>query len=159
MARIIPLLWFDGRAEAAVAFYLSVFEGRAEMTVRSSVDGPIPKGEVAGIGFAIDGQTFIALNAPKGMGFAGPASLMVECADQAEIDRIWDALLAGGGKPMMCGWLSDRYGVAWQLVPAGMGEMLGSDDTAAAARVNQAMMSMVKLDVAALHAAFQGETG
>jgi predicted 3-demethylubiquinone-9 3-methyltransferase (glyoxalase superfamily) len=158
MPSITPLLWFDGRAEAAVEFYLTVFDGRAELTVRSPVDGPIPKGEVVGIGFALDGQSFIALNAPKGMGFAGPTSLMVECADQAELDRIWAALLADGGKPMTCGWLSDRFGVAWQLVPAGMGAMLGSEDTQAATRVNRSMLSMVKLDVAALEAAYKGET-
>ena len=157
MAQLGTVLWFAGQAEEAAAFYARIFGGEATLTVRSTGDGPIPKGEVAGVGITAGGQSIITLNAPPGAPFPLGGAMMADCADQSELDRLWDALLADGGEAMMCGWLRDRYGVTWQLVPDDMGAMLADPDPVAATRVTRAMFSMVKLDIAALRAAFKGE--
>jgi len=158
MSRISTTLWFAGQAEAAAAFYAEVFGGTVDLTVRSVGEGPIPEGEVAGVGLTLGGQSLVGLNAPEGAPFATGGSMMAEVADQAELDRLWDALLADGGEAMMCGWLRDRFGVMWQLVPDDMGLMLADADTAAATQATRAMFSMTRLDIAALRAAFRGET-
>lgn len=157
MARIGTVLWFAGQAEEAGDFYATIFGGEKTLTVRSTGDGPVPQGEVAGVGVTAGGQSIVTLNAPTGVPMQLGGAMMADCADQVELDRLWDALLADGGEAMMCGWLRDRYGVTWQLVPDDMGAMLADADTAAATRVTRAMFSMVKLDIAALRAAHKGE--
>lgn len=157
MTRLSTVLWFAGEAEQAAAFYAHIFGGQPNLTVRSIGEGPIPRGDVAGVGLDAGGQSIVALNAPPGAPFPMGGAMMAGVADQAELDRVWDALLEGG-QPMMCGWLKDRFGVSWQIVPNDLGEMLADSDVAAATRVTRAMFSMIRLDIAALHAAFKGET-
>ena len=157
MTRLSTVLWFAGQAEQAAAFYAGLFGGQPSLTVRSIGEGPIPKGEVAGVGLDLGGQSIVALNAPAGAPFPMGGAMMAAVGDQAELDRLWDGLLADGGAPMMCGWLRDRFGVTWQIVPQDMGAMLADADIAAATRLTHAMFGMVKLDIAALRAAFKGE--
>ena len=148
MPKITPFLWFDKNAEEAVAFYLSVFpNSRRTSELRAGDAGPGPKGSIITIGFELDGQPFTALNGGPQAEFNEAVSFFVHCKNQPEIDHYWSKLLEGGGSEIACGWLKDRFGLRWQIVPENIGELL---KPAAAMR---AMMTMKKLDIAALTAA------
>lgn len=157
-ARITPNLWFDGNAEQAASFYASVFpDSRVDRVVRSASETPAgPAGMVLTVEFTLLGQKFVGINGGPQFAFTEAVSFAVDCADQAEVDRYWDALTADGGEPVQCGWLKDRYGLSWQIVPAALPRLLDDPDRERAARVMQAMLGMVKLDVAALQAAYDG---
>ncbi len=157
MDKISPCLWFDGNAEEAMNFYLSVFkDARVTDILRWGEGGMAPAGTVLTCSFELQGQTFTALNGGPQFKFTPAISFFVDCEDQAEVDELWDKLLAGGGKPSQCGWLDDRFGVSWQIVPKALPEMLRDPDPARAQRTMQAMMKMVKLDVAVLKQAYEG---
>jgi predicted 3-demethylubiquinone-9 3-methyltransferase (glyoxalase superfamily) len=155
--KITPCLWYDRQADEAARFYCSLFadSGIVE-TLHYGPDMHLPEGTVLTVDFRLAGQRFVALNAGPGMPFSDAVSLQVECDDQAEVDRLWAALTADGGTPVQCGWLRDRYGLAWQIAPRRLLELIKSPDKAAVGRVFQALMPMVKLDLAALEAAARG---
>jgi predicted 3-demethylubiquinone-9 3-methyltransferase (glyoxalase superfamily) len=159
MDKISPCLWFDGQAEEAARFYTSLFpNSRIDAIHRSPADTPSgPKDSVLTVDFTLAGNSYIALNGGPEFKFSEAISLSIDCADQAEVDRCWEALLAGGGEESVCGWLRDRFGLSWQVVPRRMTEMFASPDRAAAERAMKAMLDMVKLDVAELERAFAGE--
>jgi predicted 3-demethylubiquinone-9 3-methyltransferase (glyoxalase superfamily) len=145
--RITPFLWFDNLAEEAARFYASIFpNSKVGEVVRYSEGGPAPAGTVMTVEFTLDGQPFTALNGGPHFSFNEAVSFVVHCETQKEVDYYWDALLAGG-QPSQCGWLKDRFGVSWQIVPDVLLELIGSSDRARAARVTQAMMKMIKLDI------------
>ena len=153
MQRISPFLWFDGQAEEAMNFYVSVFKNaRVGQVRRWGEGGPVPKGSVMSATFELEGQQFTALNGGPHYHFTPAISFFVDCETQAEVDTLWDQLVAGG-KPQQCGWLTDRFGVSWQIVPRVLGELLQHKDPARSARVMQAMLKMVKLDIEALRQA------
>jgi predicted 3-demethylubiquinone-9 3-methyltransferase (glyoxalase superfamily) len=154
--RITPCLWFDTEAEEAARFYASIFRNSRITAVTHYGEGmPMPKGTVLTVRFELDGQEFLALNGGPTFPFTEAISLMVECKDQKEIDFYWSKLLDGGADAQ-CGWLKDKYGLSWQVVPEGLEKLLGDADPAKANRVMQAIMGMVKLDVAKLEAAYAG---
>jgi predicted 3-demethylubiquinone-9 3-methyltransferase (glyoxalase superfamily) len=156
MQKISPCLWFDGKAEEAMKFYMSIFKNAKTVNVMHYGEaGPGPKGSVLAVTFELDGQEFIALNGGPHYQFSPAISLFVKCQTQAEVDHFWDKLSAGG-KTIQCGWLTDRYGVTWQIVPTVLGDMLQDKDAAKSQRVMQAMLQMVKLDIAALQKAYEG---
>jgi predicted 3-demethylubiquinone-9 3-methyltransferase (glyoxalase superfamily) len=151
-SKIKPFLWFDGQAEEAAKFYTSVFEDSGIVQVaRYPAGSPGPEGAVMLVAFRIAGQDFLALNGGPQFPHTEAVSFVVECADQAEIDAYWDKLTSGGGKPVQCGWLKDRFGLSWQVVPRDVGKYYL--DPKVGARVMQAVMKMVKLDIAAMEAA------
>jgi predicted 3-demethylubiquinone-9 3-methyltransferase (glyoxalase superfamily) len=155
--QITPNLWFDRQAEQAAEFYVSIFpNSRILGTTRYPEGAPGPAGEVMTVDFELDGQRFTGINGGPHFTFDEAVSFLVPCADQAEVDRYWDALLEGGGTTSQCGWLKDRFGLSWQVVPDGMDELLADADPERAQRAMQAMLGMVKLDVAALRAAADG---
>jgi len=159
MPRIIPNLWFEhGEAEEAAAFYTGIFPGSEVRTVlRYGESGPGEPGTVMTVDFTLGGQPCTAINGGPHATFNDAISLFVDCHGQEEIDRYWDALLAGGGQPVQCGWLKDRYGVSWQVVDNdAMAEVLGDADPERRERAMAAMMQMVKIDVEALRAAADG---
>jgi predicted 3-demethylubiquinone-9 3-methyltransferase (glyoxalase superfamily) len=158
MPRISPSLWFDGNAEQAAEFYTSIFpNSRIETVARASSDNPAgPKGSVLTIDFTLDGTRFVGLNGGPDFRFNEAVSFVIDCEDQAEVDRYWDALSADGGQPGPCGWVKDRFGLSWQVVPKQLYETLNGPDAAGAERAMQAMLQMGKLDVAALEAAYAG---
>jgi predicted 3-demethylubiquinone-9 3-methyltransferase (glyoxalase superfamily) len=160
MDKISPCLWFDGQAEEAARFYTSIFpDSRITAIDRSPGETPSgPKDMVLTVNFEIGGRSFIGLNGGPDFKFTEAISLSIDCEDQAEVDRYWAALLADGGEESVCGWLKDRFGVSWQVIPRALPEMLNSPDREAAARALEAMLKMVKIDVATLERAFQGET-
>jgi predicted 3-demethylubiquinone-9 3-methyltransferase (glyoxalase superfamily) len=153
--KITPCLWFDRKAEEAVRFYTSVFANSSiDQIQRSVVDYPGgQEGSVLLIAFTLAGQSYLALNGGPFDKFNNAISLSVDCVDQAEVDRMWSALTADGGAPVQCGWLKDKYGLSWQIIPRRLPELLSDPDTAKARRVMEAMMQMVKIDVAKLEAA------
>ena len=153
MQKVTPCLWFDGQAEEAMNLYLSLFKN-AKMTdvVRWGDTGPGPKGSVLTCAFELDGQEFTALNGGPMYQFTPAISLVVKCETQAEVDHYWNGLL-DGGKPSQCGWLTDRFGVSWQIVPTVLPRLLKSGDAAKVNRVMSAMMKMIKLDIAVLQQA------
>lgn len=157
MPQITPFLWFDKQAEEAAAFYVSVFPNSRILSVnRYPQDVPPPAGpggSVSTVYFKLDGKPFAALNGGPHFKFDEAVSFVVDCDGQEEVDRYWDALLNGGGQPSACGWLKDRFGLSWQVTPRRLIELTTGSDEAAAARVFAAMMTMVKIDVAALEAA------
>ena len=156
MQKITTFLTFNDQAEEAVKLYTSVFShSRIVSTRRYGDAGPGPKGSVMTIVFEIEGQRFYALNGGPTFKFSEGISLFVNCETQADVDELWEKLSEGGQKGR-CGWLTDRFGVAWQIVPSVLGELLGSKDTARATRAMQAMMQMTKLDIAALRRAYDG---
>lgn len=156
MQKITPFLWYDGKAEDAANLYVSVFKNSRITKVRNWGEaGPGPKGTVMGLDFEIEGQSFVAFNGGPHFSFTPAISLFVNCETQQEVDEIWDKLTADGGKPVQCGWLTDKFGVSWQIIPKTLGEMLSDPDPAKAARVMKAMMQMVKIDVAALKQAYK----
>lgn len=158
MQKIYPCLWFDNQAEQAAEFYTGIFANSAVTNVqRNGPDGPGPAGTALVVRFELDGQVFNALNGgPVNAGFTEAISITVDCADQAEVDRLWDALTADGGEPGPCGWLKDKYGLSWQIVPTALLRLLGDPDPARAGRVMTAMMKMHKIEVAELEAAAAG---
>ena len=154
--KITPCLWFDMKAEEAVAFYLATFrDGRVVSTSRYGDSGPGPKGAVMTILFEIEGQRFLALNGGPHYSFTPAISLIVDCETQADVDRLWDRL-GEGGKPMQCGWIADRFGVTWQIAPSLIPRIMQSGDAAGIARVMRAIMPMTKIDIATLERAFEG---
>ena len=158
MPTITPNLWFDGQAEEAARFWTSIFpDSRIDRVNRSPAELPSGrKGDVVTVDFTLSGQPFTGINGGPEFTFDESISFLIDCQDQAEVDHYWDALLADGGEPGPCGWLKDRYGVSWQVVPRRLQEMVNSDDAAAAERATLAMLQMSKLDVAELEAAYRG---
>lgn len=158
MPDIAPCLWFNGTAEEAVAFYTTLIpDSRIEQLMHAPAENPsTPEGAVLSVYFTLGGRPFIALNGGPQYPFTEAVSLSIDCADQAEVDRYWNAFLENGGTPVACGWLRDRWGLPWQVVPRRLIEMMTSGDRAAAKRAMQAMMGMVKLDVATLERAYAG---
>jgi predicted 3-demethylubiquinone-9 3-methyltransferase (glyoxalase superfamily) len=155
--KIVPNLWFDTQAEEAAEFYISVFgSGRILTVLRYTEAGPGPAGSVVTVEFELAGQRFVGINGGPAFTFTEAVSMQIDCADQDEVDHFWQRLLEGGGQESMCGWLKDRYGLSWQVVPAGLEELLGDRDTGRATRATEAMLSMRKLDIAALRAAADG---
>ena len=151
--QITPFLWFDDNADEAVNFYLSIFkDSRLLDTKRYDEAGPGPKGTIMTATFELNGQQFIALNGGPRYKFTEAVSFVVKCETQEEIDYYWDKLL-DGGEPQRCGWLKDRFGLSWQIVPAQLSELFGGNDPQ---RVMQAMMQMVKFDLAKLKEAYNG---
>jgi predicted 3-demethylubiquinone-9 3-methyltransferase (glyoxalase superfamily) len=155
--KISPCLWFDRQAEEAVEFYISVFRnGRIVETARypkGSYD-PAREGEVMIVTFEIEGCSLIALNGGAQFPFTEAISLSVRCDGQAEVDRLWDGLIEGGGKPVQCGWLKDRYGLSWQIVPEALYRLLRDPDPVKCERVMRALLPMVKIDIVALERAY-----
>jgi predicted 3-demethylubiquinone-9 3-methyltransferase (glyoxalase superfamily) len=157
MNKITPCLWFDKEAEQAVNFYLSVFkDGKVGEILRYGEGAPMPVGTVLTMTFEAGGVSFIALNGGPHFQFNEAISFSIDCKSQAEVDYYWDRLTADGGKPGQCGWLKDKYGVSWQVVPARMIELLKDRDPGRARRAMQAMMQMTKIDVARAEAAANG---
>ncbi len=156
MPSITPCLWFDNQGEEAAAFYTSLFENSRIVDVaRYGEAGPGPAGEVMTVVFELDGRRFTALNGGPLFKFNEAVSFQVDCRDQEEVDRLWNSL-TDGGEESQCGWLKDRYGFSWQVVPEGMDELFSDPDPGRAQRAMQAMLGMRKLDVAALRAAADG---
>jgi len=157
MSKITPFLWFDGQAEAAANFYVSVFEDSKLLNISRYGDGaPMPKGTVMAANFLLADQEFIALNGGPQFTFSPAISFVVNCETQDEIDHYWEKL-ADGGAHLQCGWLQDRYGVSWQVVPAILGQLMSDSDAARAQRVMTAMLQMGKLDIEALQRAHRGD--
>lgn len=154
MPRITPFLWFDDQAEDAAEFYVSVFPGSRVVDVtRYGEGGPGPAGSVMTVRFELDGEEFVALNGgPAHYGFDESISFVVDCQGQDEVDRYWEAL-TDGGEEIACGWLKDRYGLRWQIVPSELFSLLADPDPDRARRATEAMLTMKKLDVEALRAA------
>jgi len=156
MQKITPFLWFDGQAEEAARFYVSLFKNASIGGItRYGEVGPGKAGTAMTVSFELDGTQFTALNGGPQYKFSEAMSLSVSCQDQAEIDHFWDNL-ADGGEPGPCGWLKDRFGVPWQIVPANMPELIGGPDPAKSRRAMEAMFKMTKLDIAKLKAAREG---
>ena len=152
--KITPCLWFDGQAEEAAEFYVSLFEdGEIVRVDRYGEGGPRPAGTVLTVAFRLAGQEFVALNGGPEFTFTEAVSFQIDCQTQDEVDRLW-AALSEGGEPGPCGWLKDRFGLSWQVVPSVLGEMLQDQDRARANRVMQAMLQMNKMDIAALKRAY-----
>jgi predicted 3-demethylubiquinone-9 3-methyltransferase (glyoxalase superfamily) len=159
MSKITPCLWFDGKAEEAAAFYTSVFpDSRIDKVVRTPADTPGNKaGDVITVEYTLFGDsTFIGLNGGPEFQFDEAVSFVVPCEDQAEVDRYWETLVQGGGEHSVCGWLKDRFGVAWQVTPRQLNEMTESPDREAAARAMEAMLKMTKIDIEKLREAYEG---
>jgi predicted 3-demethylubiquinone-9 3-methyltransferase (glyoxalase superfamily) len=157
MQKVTPCLWFDGQAEQAARFYVSLIpDSRIEKVSRSPVDTPSgPAGSVLTVEFTLAGSRFIALNGGPMYSFTEAVSFQIACADQAEVDRLWPALLDGGTESQ-CGWLKDRWGLSWQIVPARLLQLLGDPDPARSRRAAQAMLTMKKINIAELERAADG---
>lgn len=156
MPRITPNLWFDTQALEAAEFYVSIFPDSSIGEVTHYIEGsPGPAGTVQTVNFSLDGQPFTAINGGPQFTFSEAVSLLIDCADQTELDYYWEKL-TDGGEPVQCGWLRDRYGLSWQVVPEGWEALMNDPDPDRVARATAAMLSMVKLDIAALEAAADG---
>jgi predicted 3-demethylubiquinone-9 3-methyltransferase (glyoxalase superfamily) len=155
MQNPFPCLWFDGKAEEAAKFYTSLLpESRVDKVWRSPADTPSgPAGMVLTVDFTLDGQHFQGLNGGPDFSFNEAVSFVIECEDQAEVDRLWDALTANGGEPGPCGWLKDPFGLSWQIVPRQLNELLEDPDPERARRAMEAMLKMGRIDVAELQRA------
>ena len=160
MAKIAPCLWFNGQAEEAAEFYTKLFpDSRIDKVSRSTADTPAgPEGMVLTVDFTLAGEQFIGLNGGPEFQFNEALSFAIDCQDQAEVDRYWEALVEGGGEHGPCGWLKDRFGLSWQVVPRQLNELLEGPDPAGARRAMEAMLQMSKLDVAELRRAYEGVT-
>jgi predicted 3-demethylubiquinone-9 3-methyltransferase (glyoxalase superfamily) len=157
MQKIVPFLWFDGYGEEAVAFYTSVFKDAITVHInRYGAGGPMPAGTMTSATFRLFGQEFYALNGGPYFQFSPAVSFFIKCDNQAEVDYYWERL-TDGGVPQPCGWLKDRFGLSWQVIPNRLGELLGDTDPRRAQRAMAAMMGMQKIDVAQLEAAADGE--
>ena len=156
--KVYPCLWFDGKAEEAANLYVGLLpDSRIDKVWKSPADTPSgPEGMVLTVDFTLAGQQFQGLNGGPEFKFNEAVSFVIECEDQAEVDRLWDTPTADGGEPGPCGWLKDRYGVSWQIVPKALNLMLESDDRDAARRAMEAMLHMGKLDVEELRRAYEG---
>jgi len=152
MKKITPFLWFDTQAEEAMNFYVSVFKNSKILSVT-----PGPDGIASTVHFELEGQEFIGLNAGPQFKFNEAISFLVDCKTQEEVDELWANLTADGGEESRCGWLKDKYGLSWQIVPSVLGEMLGDRDPVKADRVMQAMLKMQKIIIEDLHKAYAGE--
>lgn len=158
MPVITPNLWFDDNALEAAEYYCSIFPNSRITTVTHyTAAGPGEPGAVLTVSFELDGQAYTGINGGPLFSFDEAFSLLINCADQAEIDHYWDRFIADGGTESQCGWLKDKYGLSWQVVPADWEAMLTSDDTEAVDRTVAAMLTMQRFDLAALQAAFDGE--
>ena len=157
--KIYTHLWYAKDAEQAAAYYASIFpDSRVDGVWALPAESPSgPPGSVKVVDFTLCGQRFQAMTAGPHHDFNDAISLVVECEDQAELDRYWNALVAGGGKPQACGWIIDRFGVRWQIVPKRLDELMRGSDPARARKVAEAMLKMVKLDIATIKAAYEGE--
>jgi predicted 3-demethylubiquinone-9 3-methyltransferase (glyoxalase superfamily) len=154
MPKITPFLWFDHQAEEAANFYVSIFKNSKIQTVsRYGEAGPGPKGSVMVVTFQLDGQSFTALNGGPKFTFTPAISLLVNCETQTEVDELWEKLSAGGRKDR-CGWLQDKYGLSWQIVPTTLGKLISDPDPEKSKRVMQAMLQMDKIDIARLQQAY-----
>ena len=152
MQKITPFLWFDTQAEEAARHYVSIFKNSRIITVSRYGDaGPGPKGSAMTVQFQLEGQDFLALNGGPRFRFTEAISLLVSCETQAEVDELWDKL---GAQPGQCGWLKDRYGLSWQIVPVALGRMLSDPDPSKSRRVMEAMLGMKKLDIGRLKEAY-----
>ncbi|MBE2267175.1 MAG: VOC family protein [Anaerolinea sp.] len=156
MQKITPFLWFDGEAEEAMNFYVGLFPNSRIMNVSRYNDAiPAMSGKVLTCTFELDGVQFTALNGGPEFKFNEAISFYVDCADQAEVDRLWSALTANGGEESQCGWLKDRFGVSWQIVPRALTEMMNDANPLKAQRVTESMLQMKKIDVAELRRAYE----
>ena len=154
--KIAPFLWFDGKAEQAANFYVSVFRNSRVVSVtRYGQAGPGPKGSVMSAVFQLEGQEFYALNGGPQFKFSPAISMFVNCETQQEVDELWEKLSAGG-KTNRCGWLDDKFGLTWQIIPTILGRLLQDKDAAKANRVMKAMMQMDKIDIVRLQQAYEG---
>jgi len=151
MKKITPFLWFDTHAEEAMNFYVSIFKNSRVLGVI-----PGPNGTAQSVNFELEGQEFIGLNAGPQFKFNEAVSFLVDCKTQDEVDTLWSRLTADGGEESMCGWLKDKYGLWWQIIPSALGEMLGDPDPEKSQRVMQAMLQMRKIDIAGLRQAYEG---
>ncbi|MBG6237678.1 putative 3-demethylubiquinone-9 3-methyltransferase (glyoxalase superfamily) [Mycetocola sp. CAN_C7] len=157
MQKIVPCLLFKSEAEEAATFYVSVFENSAISDVSRYGEGaPFPAGTAIAVDFVLDGLAFRAINGGPDVTFTEATSFALAADEQGEIDRLWDALTAGGGEPSMCGWLKDKYGLSWQIVPPVLGELMSDPDPEKAGRVMQALLGMTKIEIAGLRAAYDG---
>ena len=157
MQKIIPFLWFDGKAEEAINFYVSIFKNSKVLSVtRYGSAGPGPKGTVMSATFQLEGQDFYALNGGPQFKFTPAISLFVNCETQPEVDELWKKLSAGGREDQ-CGWLQDKYGLSWQIIPTALGRMLGDKDPEKANRAMQAMLKMKKIDIKGRQRAYDGK--
>ncbi len=158
LQKIVPHLWYAREAEEAARFYATVFpDSRVDRVTALPTESPSgPAGSVVVVEFTVCGQAFMAITAGPHDSFNDAISFLVNCESQAEIDRYWNALLENGGKPHACGWIIDKYGVRWQIVPTVLGEMLASKDQVKAKRAADEMLEQVRLDLAKLEAAFRG---
>jgi predicted 3-demethylubiquinone-9 3-methyltransferase (glyoxalase superfamily) len=155
MQKITPFLWFDNQAEEAMNFYVSIFKNsKVGRVTRNGEKGPGPKGTVMSATFQLEGQEFYALNGGPQFTFTPAISLFVSCETQQEVDELW-AKLSAGGKPGRCGWLQDKFGLSWQIIPTALGEMLEDKDPKKAGNVMAAMLQMDKIDVAKLKQAYE----
>jgi len=153
MQKINPFLWFDDEAEEAMNFYISIFKNSRVVSISRYGDaGPGPKGKVMVASFELEGQKFMALNGGPGFAFSEAISFLVDCETQEEVDYLWEKLCEGG-KPSRCGWLKDKFGLSWQIVPSILGQLMSDPDPEKSKRVLQAMMQMVKLDIEGLRRA------
>jgi predicted 3-demethylubiquinone-9 3-methyltransferase (glyoxalase superfamily) len=158
MQKITPYLWFDGKAEEAANHYAAVFDNCKITEIRRfGPGGPGPEGSVLTVTFEIDGQQLVALNGGPEFAFTEAISFYVDCRDQEEVDRLWEKL-SEGGEPGHCGWLKDRFGVSWQIVPRALGELMGDPDPEKATRVTQAMLGMGKIEIQGLRDAYEGRS-
>jgi len=155
MQKITPFLWFDGKAEEAMNFYTSIFKNsKIGRITRYGDAGPGPKGAVMSATFQLDGQEFMALNGGPQFKFTEAISFFVNCETQEEVDELWEKLSAGGQKSR-CGWLKDKYGLSWQIIPSALGKMLGDKDPEKSQRVMKAMLQMDKIDIKGLEQAYK----
>jgi predicted 3-demethylubiquinone-9 3-methyltransferase (glyoxalase superfamily) len=155
--KITPFFWLDHQAAEAATLYIKLFgDGRVVHEQRWGEGTPNPAGSIMAVTLELHGQTLMLFNGGPHFKLNPAASLLVQCDDQAEVDRLWDGLIADGGAPSQCGWLVDRFGLSWQIVPQAFMHMVADSDSARVARVMAAMMGMVKLDIAALQRAFDG---
>jgi predicted 3-demethylubiquinone-9 3-methyltransferase (glyoxalase superfamily) len=151
MKKITPFLWFDTEAEEAMNLYISIFKNSKVLGVT-----PGPNGRAMSVNFELEGQEFIGLNAGPEFKFNESISFLVNCNSQAEVDELWEKLTADGGEESRCGWLKDKYGLSWQIIPTALGEMLGDPNPEKAGRAMQAMLQMNKIDIQALKQAYDG---
>ena len=155
LQKIVPFLWFNDQAEEAATLYTSLFDNSRVLEISRYAEGsPGPAGQVMTVSFELEGQRFTALNGGPQFPFTEAISFFVHCEDQAEVDRLWDALTANGGQESMCGWLRDRFGVSWQIIPSALMRLMSDPDRERAGAVMQAMLQMHKIEVAILQAAY-----
>jgi predicted 3-demethylubiquinone-9 3-methyltransferase (glyoxalase superfamily) len=157
MSKITPFLWFDNQAEEAMNFYVSLFNNSKIVNINRYGEGaPVPAGTVMSATFELDGQTVQALNGGPQFKFNEAISFFVSCENQEEVDKYWNVLTANGGEEGPCGWLKDKFGLSWQIVPTALGEMLGDPDPDKSQRTMEAMLKMKKIDVPTLRQAYNG---